>query len=409
MQNHILGLDVGSHSIKAVVAELKKNGQLSLLKILKMPSAGLRRGVVEDMAEATRALNQVFAEVKQVSKSAHKNIYLGVASTDFRSQLSKGIVAVSRADSEIHKDDIDRAIDASQAIKLPANRMIVHSVTRAFVVDDIVDVADPLGMIGSRLEVSSLIIDALAPGIKNLMRCVEGAGGSIASLIFNPLAVSRSVLSRNQRDLGVVTIDIGFGKTGVSIYEENKLLHTAVSPVGSCHATNDLAIGLKTSIPAAENIKLTLGSATAKDVPAREQVDLTKYDPVAKNSVTRRFISEVLEARFAEIMEFVNNELKHIGKSARLPAGAILLGGGSKLPGIVDLAKQELRLSVQVGFPNTSEFEVQNAELISRSEDPEMACAFGLVLWGKDKMTGEESSSGMNLNWLKKIFKVFIP
>ncbi len=409
MQNHILGLDVGSHSIKAVVAELKKNGQLSLLKILKMPSAGLRRGIVEDMAEATRALNQVFAEVKQVSKSAHKNIYLGVASTDFRSQLSKGIVAVSRADSEIHKDDIDRAIDASQAIKLPANRMIVHSVTRAFVVDDITDVADPLGMIGSRLEVSSLIIDALAPGIKNLMRCVEGAGGSISSLIFNPLAVSRSVLSRNQRDLGVVTIDIGFGKTGVSIYEENKLLHTAVSPVGSGHATNDLAIGLKTSIPAAENIKLTLGSATAKDVPAREQVDLTKYDPVAKNSVTRRFISEVLEARFAEIMEYVNNEFKHIGKSARLPAGAILLGGGSKIPGIVDLAKQELRLSVQVGFPNTSEFEVQNAELISRSEDPEMACAFGLVLWGKDKMTGEDSSGGMKFNWLKKIFKVFIP
>ncbi len=407
MQNYILGLDVGSHSIKAVVAEKKKNGKLSLIQVLKMPSAGIKRGVVDDLPEATRAISQVISEVKKISKNAIKNIYLAVGSPDFKVQHSDGAVAVSRADSEIYKDDIERVVEASQARKLPLNRMIVHAITREFIVDDVADVRDPLGMVGNRLAVQSLIIDAFTPAIKNLMKCVESAGGSISSLIFSPLASSLSILSKNQKDLGVVLLDIGFGKTCMAVYEENKLLHTAVFPVGSGNVTNDLAIGLKTSTTSAENIKLTLGSAVAKEAPSREIVDLKKFDSSAKGAISRRFISEIIESRLAEILEFANNELKYISKSAKLPGGVILTGGGAKIPGMVDLAKQEMRMSAQIGVPSIVDMESANSDFISQSEDPEMSCAFGLLMWEAEKSSQSESFG--ETSFIKKIFRSFLP
>lgn len=408
MSQYIVGLDVGSHSIKAAVAEFKKGGQLSLHRVIKLPSAGLRRGVIDDLPETTRALNQVLGEIKKVSKSAIKNIFLGVGSSDFKIQPSKGIVAVARADSEIHQDDVDRAVEASQALKLPLNRMVVHLIVREFVVDDTADIRDPRGMIGNRLEVNSLVVDAFTPYIKNLTKCVEGAGGGISGLFFSPLAAGRAVLSKNQKELGAVLIDIGFGKTSICVYEENKLVHTAVFPVGSGNVTNDLAIGLKLSIGAAENIKLSLGTALIKETPGREQVELNKFDSAAKGAVSRRYISEIIEVRLAEILEFVNNELKCIGRSAKLPAGAVLVGGGAKIPSLVDLTKQELRLSSQVGVPNALEIGSAGTESSAEFEDPELATVFGLLLMGSDQIRGAGSIKGGG-GWLRKIFGLFAP
>lgn len=410
MPNYIVGLDIGSQCLKAVVGEVKHGGKVSLVQILKMPSAGLRRGIVDDIPEATRAINQILGEIKKISKNAVKNIYVSVGSPDFKVQSGMGMVAVSRADSEIYQDDIDRAVESSQAVKLPLNRMIVHSLINEFIVDNISGIRDPLGMVGNRLEVNSLLIDAFAPAIKNLTKCVESAGGGIAGLIFSPLAASRAVLSKNQKELGVVLIDIGFGKTGMSVYEEGKLLHSAVFPAGAGNITNDLAIGLKTSTAAAENIKLSLGLALAKETPSREQVDLTKFDPAAKGSSARRYIAEIIEARLAEILEFVNNELKYIGKSARLPAGSVIVGGGAKLPAIVDLARQELRLSSQVMVPNVSEIDILNPELMTLSEDPEYAVAFGLLFSGIDRLGDPKLKIGGGVgDWFKKIFSIFTP
>jgi len=405
---HVVGLDIGSHSIKAVVAEVKKGNKLSLIQTIKMPSAGLRRGVIDDLPEATRAVNQVFSEIKKISKNAVRNIFLSASSPDFKVQGSRGIVAVARADSEIHQDDIDRAVEASQALKLPLNRMIVHLVVKEFIVDDMVDVRDPLGMIGNRLEVNSLVIDALTPHVKNLSKCVESAGGEISGIFFSPLAASRAVLSKNQKELGVALLDIGFGKTSLSIYEENKLLHAAVFPVGSGNVTNDLAIGLKTAINAAESIKLSLGTALAKEAPTREQVELVKFDPAAKGTVSRRYLAEIIEVRLAEILEFVNNELKHIGKSSRLPAGVVLVGGGSKLPGMVDLAKQELRMSAQIGIPNFSDFEMAGMDAIVSYEDPDLATALGLIVSGMEQ-SGQPSGSKSGSGLFRRLFGLFAP
>ena len=217
----------------------------------------------------------------------------------------------------------------------------MHAITKEFVVDGIGDIRDPLGMSGNRLEVNSLIIDAFGPSIKNLTKCVEMAGVSVGGLIFSPLADSMASLSKNQKDLGVALVDVGFGTTSLCVYEENKLIHCAVFPVGSGNITNDLAIGLKTSVESAEAVKLTYGSANLKGASGREQVDLKKIDPDTRSNVSRRFIAEIIEVRLAEIFEFVNNELKIIGKASQLPVGVVLVGGGCKLSGIVDFVKEE--------------------------------------------------------------------
>lgn len=409
--NYIVGLDIGSSTAKAAVAELSKEGKLSLLKIFKLPSRGVRKGVVDELAETTSAVNQVLSEIKKHYPSAHKNIFLNVGNPQIRTQSSRGIVAVSRADYEICQDDIDRVIQASQAIKLPPNRMILHSITREFVVDGVGEIRDPLGMIGNRLEANVLLVDAFSPAIKNLIKCLETNGGKISGLIFGPLAGGRSVLTKNKKELGVMVLDIGFGTTSLAVYEENKLLHAAALPFGSGNITNDLALGLKTSVETAEAIKFSFGAAFVKDVAARESVDLSRIDPRAKGRASRRFIAEIIEARLSEVFEHVNQELVKIDRAAKLPAGVLLIGGGAKLPGLSDLARQELRLPAQIGIPDSSLMEIANGELALQVEDPEFASCLGLLLWGGER-TSEENSQSIPSSFkggVMKIVNYFMP
>ena len=409
VSNYVVGLDIGTHTIKAAIGELRRDGQLTLLRMFKMPSAGLRRGVVSDVAEAAQRVGSVLGEIRKFSRDAVQNIFLGVGSPDLKIQSSVGVVAVSRADYEIYQDDIQRAIQSSQAMSLPPNRMVLHSLIREFVVDGVKDIRDPLGMVGNRLEVQSLIIDDFAPAVRNITRCVEILGGNLGGLILSPLAAARSTLTKNQRELGVVFVDIGLGKTGICVYEEGKLLHTAIFPIGSGHITSDLAIGLKIPIEAAEVVKLSFGSALPREIGGRESIELSKIDPRLRGSVARRFIAEIIEVRLAEIFEFVNTELRYVGKASRLPAGVVLVGGGAKLPGIVDVARQELKLSAQVGIPDLSPLTVGSGELGLQAEDPEFACAVGLLEWGRDTATESRVPRVRIAEAVRRLWHTFIP
>ncbi len=405
MQNTIVALDVGSGSLKAILAEIKKDGKISVVKVFKFPSEGIRRGMVEDLPATARSVSIALSEVKQISKEAVRNIFISIGSPYARIQYAKGIVAVSRADLQICADDIVRAREAAESVKLPPNRMVVHALTDEFAVDDVGDIRDPLGMVGNRLEAKSVIIDAFSPAVRNLARAVEIAGGSIAGMIFNPIAASKAVLTRNQRDLGAVIVDIGLGSTSLAVYQEGKLLHASSFHIGSGHITNDLAIGLRTSISAAENAKFSYGSALAKEVPVRESVELAKFDSNARGSVSRRFIAEIIESRLSEIFEFINNDLRHIGRAGQLPAGAVIVGGGAKLPAIIDLAIQELRLPARVGLPDISAITTESPDISETLEDPEYSCALGLVIWGAERMVAERAG-GLGIferarGWLK--------
>ncbi|MBU6500683.1 MAG: cell division protein FtsA [Patescibacteria group bacterium] len=390
--NFVTGLDIGTHSIKAVVAE-NRRGKPLLKFVFKTPSAGMRKGAIVDLAEASQAIGHAIAEIKKFSKQAAKNIYLNIGSPQVKAQASRGIVAVSRADAEIYRDDVERVVKASEAVNLSPNRTIIHNVTKEFIVDGIGDISDPIGLSGNRLEVHSLIIDAFSPHVKTLIRAVELAGGEIGGLVFSPLVASRSALSKKQKNLGTVLIDVGFGTTGMSVYEENKLVGVAKFPVGAGNISNDLAVGLKIPVDAAENLKLGYGYALARDVGHKETVDLKKFSPEAKGIISRRFIAEIIESRLAEIIGFINNELKILENRGRLPGGVVVVGGGAKMAGLSELVKQELKLSCQIGLALDNEWEVENTEFEENLEDPEFVTALGLVLWGID----EEDWNGKNL------------
>jgi cell division protein FtsA len=405
----ITGLDVGTSSLKVIVAECRGGGKPVILYAHEEPSFGIRKGAVIDLGEASQSINRALSEVKKISKSALKNIYVSIGTPQAKLQASRGIVAVSRADAEIYQDDVDRAVRASQAVNLPQNRTIIHTLTKEFMVDGVGDIIDPLGLSGSRLEVQSLIIDAFSPHIKTLIRAVELSGGDVSGLVFSPLVAARAALSKRQRDLGTAIIDIGFGTTGMAVYEENRLTGVSKFPVGAANISNDLAVGLKIPVDAAEEVKLHYGYAYSKEVPHKESVDLKKFEEDAKGSVSRKFIAEIVESRLEEILDLVSNELKLLQKYGQLPGGVVLVGGGAKLPGLTDLVKQEMKLAAQIGFTLADEWDGRGGSFKEYLEDPEFVGAFGLVLWGMDnegKGGDREPSAGMNF---KNFFKYFNP
>jgi cell division protein FtsA len=404
----ITGIDIGTSSVKIAVGE-RVGGKISLVHVAKESCSGLRRGAVIDVVEVSRTVNRALAEIKKFSKSAVKNIYLSIGTAQVNMQVSRGIVAVSRADAEIYQDDIDRAVRASQAVNLPQNRMIVHTLKREFVVDGVGDITDPLGLSGSRLEVESVIVDAFSPHVKNLIRSVELAGGEIGGLVFSPLVAARAALSKRQRDLGVVLVDIGFGTTGMSVYEENRLVSVVKFPVGAGNISNDLGIGLKIPIDAAEEIKLKYGNAVARDVNSKDLIDITKLVQGAKGTVSRRFIAEIIESRMGEIFDLVNAELKSRRKYAELPGGAVIVGGGAKLPGVTDLARQDMRLSAQIGSTLAEEWVDEGGSFKEYLEDPEFVNALGLILWGADASGWDKGGGGSAIHRIRGIFRYFSP
>lgn len=382
MAHLITGLDIGSSFIKGVVVTQKSNGTLSLVTAFKHPSAGFRKGVCVDLEDAICVLRDLAVDLQKISRRATHNVYVNVNSEQVKSRASRGIVAVARADQEVQQDDLDRVIQASRAVKLLPNYLVLHNIIREYFVDDVGDIVDPLGMTANRLEVSTFIVESFAPQVNILVKHLERVGFRVSGLIFNPLAAARAVLSKRLRDLGVLLIDFGFGTTSLAVYEEGKIIHTKSIPIGSGYITNDIAIGLKTSIDVAEKLKVEHGCAVAKNINRRDMIRLQDIDETEESEISRRFLSEIIEVRLAEILDLVNNELKVLGRSLQLPAGVIMTGGAAKMPGLEELVRQELRLPVRVGLPHLSSFEITNPAHHDLLNDPECSTAVGLALWG---------------------------
>jgi len=403
MSNIITGLDIGSNNIKVIVSEIKNNGRLSVLAAFKHPSAGFRKGFLVDYEDATVSLRNVISDLRTVSPKAIKNVYVNVNGANIKCCLSRGVAGVARADSEIRPDDKEKAIAASRAVNLSSNYSVLHNITREFFVDGIGGISDPIGMTGTRLEVSSFVVGVFSPIVNDLTKCLERNGVSINGLVFGPLAASEAVLSKQQKELGVLMIDIGFGTVGITIYEENKIIKAVSLPVGSCNISNDIAIGLRISTAAAEKIKLTYGFALAKEASRREVINLQEVDSSVKGEIAKRYLSEIIEARLAEIFETINNEIKNLEAKVDLPAGIVITGGGAKLPGIVDLARQELKLPTQIGIPELSLFDIKEPACQDLISDSEFATAVGLTLKG----LGQEGFS--QPSFFKKFLQNLIP
>ncbi len=412
---YITAIDLGSSHIKTVVAEIKKDGTVVLLKAFKKQSGGIKRGEIVDPEETFKYLFDAYSEVRHFDKKCLENIYFGISGSKSRIILSRAGVVIARPNSEILSEDMDRVLKDSRAINLPPGWQIINSFPREFVVDGIeVDESSVEGLSGKKLEANVIhvaMFSAIYNNFIKLKRLVlkkEEQG----AIYFVPLASERSILTKKQRDLGVLMVDIGQDTTGVVVYQEGKLLTAKVLPFGSGNVTTDIAIGLRCTMETAEALKISLGCANSKDVSNKDKVDLSQYEEELTAQVQKKFIAEIIESRIKEIFTQVNEELKIIGKAGKLPSGVVITGGGSKLSGICDLARQELRMASSLGFPIQAQFEASNAQVADAVDDPEMTVACGLVLQYYDmimkKCANMGSSYGWKEPWYKSLFKIFI-
>lgn len=410
-ENIVVGLDVGTQFVRAVVGQRDEQApDPSVLGIGVAPSSGLRRGIVVDVEETVKAVTAAIEEAERVSGVSVGNAFVNISGNHIESQNSRGVVAVSRADSEIGAEDVARAIEAAKAVAVPANKEIIHVLPREYVVDGQEGIKDPIGMNGIRLEVEAHVISAASPQIKNITKCVYQSGVEVDDLVLSGLAASRGVLSRRQKELGVAELDIGAGVTDLTMYEEGDVLHTAVIGVGGSHLTNDLAIGLRTDTDIAERVKLEYGSAQSAGVTGKETIDLGSLSSGDGHTIERKLVAEVIEARVAEILALVKKELKRIDRDGKLPAGVVLTGGTAKLPGLVEAAKQTLGLPAQVGFPS----ELQG--MADKVDDPSFATSLGLMLWGFDTARASRTSNRFGnlpgsryLDKVRGVVKQFLP
>jgi cell division protein FtsA len=410
----ITGLDIGSTAIRIAVAQQitdnKGERDLQIIGTVEVPSEGVTKGAVVSIEEAVSSLSNALEQMERHIGVPVRHAWVGMAGFDILSQESIGVIAVAKSDGEISEEDINRSIEAAQNMVIPANYELLHVLPRNFTVDGQTGIKDPSGMTGVRMEVSTQIIHGVTSHINNLKRAVYRAGLDIDDIVLSILATGEIVTSPRQKDLGVVVVNIGGSTTSVIVYEGGDILHTAIIPIGSEYVTNDLAIGLRTSIDVAEKVKLEWGHCVPESISEHEVVDLLDLGGEIHEEIALTHIAEIIGARISEILEKVDQELMKIERSGLLPAGAVFTGGGSKINGLVELAKEELRLPVSLGYP------VGLSSFVEKSNDLAFSTAIGLVRWGasvqySNQKRGSERFLAPVKVWqtVRKIFNSFIP
>ncbi|HAH04293.1 MAG: Cell division protein ftsA [Parcubacteria group bacterium GW2011_GWA2_43_17] len=377
--HYITGLDIGSHNIRAVLIKKTPDNNLEIIGAAERPSAGIAKGMVTDIEDAVSSISEVLEQLERMAGLPVESAVVGIFGTHIKTLESSGVVAVAKADKEITEEDVERAIEAAQAVATPPNHEILHVIPRDFKVDNQTGIKDPVGMTGVRLEVATQIIIGLSAQIKNLTKSIYRTGVDITDLVFGILACAESTLDKKQRELGVALVNLGHHTTTMIVYEEGDILHSAVLPIGSSHITSDIAIGLRTSVDAAEIIKLEVAQADSRKVNKRDEIDLAKFSDQEKERtmISVKHVSEIVQARCEEIFSLINAELKKIDRFGLLPAGVVLTGGGAKLNGLIDLAKEKLKLPVVIGLPQGAA-----ESSIDKINDPSYATAIGLAIWG---------------------------
>ena len=394
------GLDVGTGSIKAlVVQKVSPETELEVLVNSQKFSAGLRKGVVVNVSKVSDIIQESFNEAQTQLGQKINSVHTNISGSHIFSAFSRGLVSVSRADKRISQEDIERVLENARTFSLPKNSEILDVFPKEYIVDGEAGVKEAIGMTGVRLEAEILAVCGFSPYIRNLTEAVLNSGAQIDGVIPSVLAAAKAVLTPRQKELGVVLVDIGAGNTQMAVFEEGELLDLAVFPIGGAHISNDIAIGLCTDIDIAERIKIEFG--TCLNTASKKMSEIKTSEE--SFSFSQKMLVKVIEARTVEIFEQVQKELKKISRQGLLPAGVVLTGGGAKLPKIVELAKKELKLPVQIGTPRG---------FLGLEPDPALATVCGLSLEGIS--SADSSSNFPNLgnkagSLVKRILKIFIP
>ena len=400
--NLIGGLDIGSNSVRMAVGQLlgKENGNLELqiLGAAEFPSEGVQKGVISSIEDVVSSISACLERVERMVEVPIDSVWVGISGLHILSQGSKGVVAVSKANSEITEEDVNRAIEAARSIATPLNYDVLHVLPRHYTVDGQTGIKDPTSMTGVRLEVDTQIILGSSSQIKNLTKAVYRAGLNIEDLVLFILATAEIVVTKRQKELGVMVVNLGGSTTGMAVFEEGELVHTAIIPLGSQNITNDIAMGLR--IPPediAERLKIEYGDCGPDLASKKDEIDLFDVGAPDHQIIKKKFLSEIISARVEEILQKVDDELRKIQRSGRLPAGIVFTGAGAKLPGLVELAKKVLRLPANLGYP------LNVVSVTDKVNDLGFATAVGLVKWGSE-MQGKAHGPKMGVTKISDFF-----
>jgi len=393
VSRYAIGLDVGTTTVRAVVGHTDTPGKApTIIGVGQYENTGMRKGTVVNLVNTAQAIDKALESAERMSGHQIHEATVSINGSHIVGLSSRGVIAVGTTGHEINEDDLARVEEAATVLQLPANREILQVTPRSYQLDGQDNIKDPLGMTGVRLEVDAHVITALGPHLKNLQKACEMTETVAHHTVLAGLAAARAVVSDQQMENGVVLIDLGGTTTNIAVYEEGDLQHVAVLPVGCVNITNDLAIGLKTDLHIAEQVKLQHAQAAGerKDSKLSVKIDKSTHDFDASD------VDEIVEARLEEIFELVNKELKSIGRAAKLPGGVVLTGGGAELKGIADYARESLQLSARVGKSTGL------GGVAEQVESPSFATALGLMLIDLDGTTThvgahQQGSSGPDI------------
>jgi len=404
----IVGLDIGTSKVVAIVGEIGPEGQIEIIGIGSHPSKGMKKGVVVNIESTVQSIQRAVEEAELMAGCQIHSVYVGIAGSHIRSLNSHGIVAIK--DREVYAHDLERVIDAAQAVAIPADQKILHILPQEYVIDNQEGIKEPLGMSGVRLEAKVHLVTCAVNAAQNIEKCIRRCGLEVEEIILEQLASSYSVLTDDERELGVCLVDIGGGTTDIAIFTDGSIRHTGVIPIAGDQVTNDIAMALRTPTQHAEEIKIRYACALTQLAGADETIKVPSVGDRAPRDLSRQALAEVVEPRYDELFTLVQAELRRSGYEDQVPAGVVLSGGTSKMEGVVELAEEIFHMPVRVGYPHS----VKGLNDIVRN--PIYATSVGLLLYGAEHyqeagagVSGKSSTPGEGLfsrakAWLQSNF-----
>jgi cell division protein FtsA len=395
-KNLIVGLDIGTSKIAAIVAEMKPEGGFEVIGMGSAPSRGLKKGVVVNIESTVNAIQRALEEAELMADCKIRDVWTGIAGSHIKSFNSHGMVAIK--DREVAQADVDRVVDTAKAIPIPTDQQILHVLNQEFVIDGQEDVREPLGMSGVRLEVKVHIVTGAVSAAQNIMKCVRRCGLEVNDLILQPLASAMAVLSEDERDLGVCLLDIGGGTSDLAVFTQGAIRHTAVIPIAGDQITNDIAMALRTPTKEAEEIKRRHGSALRELADPQEMIEVPGVGDRAARKLSRQTLAEVIEPRVEELYSLVQAELRRSGFEELLSSGVVITGGSAAMQGMVELGEEVFHMPVRLGLPSYA------GGLSEVIRNPRYSTGVGLLMAGFSQHQRQQIAR-MQSGSIKQIFE----
>jgi cell division protein FtsA len=393
----LVGLDIGTSKVVAIVGEVKADGALEIIGIGSHPSRGLKKGVVVNIESTVQSIQRAVEEAELMAGCEIHSVYAGIAGSHVRSLNSHGIVAIK--DKEVVQGDVERVIDAAKAVAIPADQKILHVLPQEYVIDSQEGIRDPIGMSGVRLEAKVHIVTGADSAAQNIVKCVQRCGLSVDDIVLEQLASSYAVLTEDEKDLGVCVVDIGGGTTDIAVFGGGAIRHTAVIPIAGDQVTNDIAVSMRTPTQYAEDIKIKYACALSQLANPDETIEVPSVGDRPPRRLARQTLAEIVEPRYEELFGLVRDELRRAGLEEQVATGIVLTGGSAKMEGAVELAEEVFHMPVRLGVP---QYVSGLAEVVS---NPIHATGVGLLLYAKSNLDAHRAAPPLLAGGVKNMFE----